>query len=268
MRFFRFKKLVSLETGKYLRYAVGEVILVVIGILIALQVNNWNEYRKEKVEEKKILLSLHNEISNNLESLQVVIEEKNKIINVNQYIIKNRGKNGEWKSQKPLDSLMNYISLSGWIFVPQNGVLNEIINSGKLLLIENDLIKNEIASLPQLISLMIEEDRQYRLDLHQYFLPFLSKNYNLIELTRYRELLENYSFKMGETNFPKSIPELLSSREFENILTIQSIWIKFSNELNINQKNKYLEIQNLIEKEFPEVDYIYLRQNLERGFFG
>ena len=268
MRFFRFKKLISMETGKYLRYAIGEVILVVIGILIALQVNNWNEYRKEKVEEKKILLSLHNEISNNLESLQVVIEEKNKIINVNQYIINNTGKNGEWKSMKPLDSLMNYISLSGWIFVPQNGVLNEIINSGKLLLIENDLIKNEIASLPQLLSLMIEEDRQYRLDLHQYFLPFLSKNYNLIELTKHRELLENYSFKMGETNFSKSIPELLGSREFENILTIQSIWIKFSNEMSINQKNKYLEIQNLIEKEYPDVDYINLRQNLERGIFG
>ena len=268
MRFFRFKKLVSMETAKYLRYAVGEIVLVVIGILIALQVNNWNEYRKEKVEEKKILLSLHNEISNNLESLQVVIEEKNKIIDVNQYIIDNTGKNGEWKSMKPLDSLMNYISLSGWIFVPQNGVLNEIINSGKLLLIENDLIKNEIASLPQLLSLMIEEDRQYRLDLHQYFLPFLSKNYNLIELTKYRELLENYSFKMGETNFSKSIPELLDSREFENILTIQSIWIKFSNEMSINQKNKYLEIQKLIEKEYPDVDYINLRQNLERGLWG
>ena len=260
--------MVSMETGKYLRYAVGEIVLVVIGILIALQVNNWNEYRKEKVEEKKILLSLHNEISNNLESLQVVIEEKNKIIDVNQYIIDNSGKNGEWKSMKPLDSLMNYISLSGWIFVPQNGVLNEIINSGKLLLIENDLIKNEIASLPQLLSLMIEEDRQYRLDLHQYFLPFLSKNYNLIELTKHRELLENYSFKMGETNFSKSIPELLGSREFENILTIQSIWIKFSNEMSINQKNKYLGIQNLIEKEYPDVDYINLRQNLERGIFG
>ena len=260
--------MIGMETSKYLRYAVGEVVLVVIGILIALQVNNWNEYRKEKVEEKKILLSLHNEISNNLESLQVVIEEKNKIIDVNQYIIDNTGKNGEWKSMKPLDSLMNYISLSGWIFVPQNGVLNEIINSGKLLLIENDLIKNEIASLPQLLSLMIEEDRQYRLDLHQYFLPFLSKNYNLIELTKYRELLENYSFKMGETNFSKSIPELLDSREFENILTIQSIWIKFSNEMSINQKNKYLEIQKLIEKEYPDVDYINLRQNLERGLWG
>ena len=49
MRFLRFKKLVSMDTVKYLRYAVGEVILVVIGILIALQVNNWNEYKKEKV---------------------------------------------------------------------------------------------------------------------------------------------------------------------------------------------------------------------------
>ena len=148
MRFFRFRKLVSLEASKYLRYAIGEIILVVIGILVALQVNNWNEHRKEKAEEKKILLSLHNEISNNIEILKTVIDEKNKIINVNQYIIDNTGENGTWKSEKSLDSLMNYISLSGWIFVPQNGVLNEIINSGKLLLIENDLIKNEIASLP------------------------------------------------------------------------------------------------------------------------
>jgi hypothetical protein len=36
----------------------------------------------------------------------------------------------------------------------------------------------------------------------------------------------------------------------------------------INQKNKFIEIQNLIEKEYPEIDYINLRQNLERGIFG
>tara|TARA_A100000164_G_scaffold382054_1_gene437784 strand:- start:2370 stop:2519 length:150 start_codon:yes stop_codon:yes gene_type:complete len=41
MRFFRFKRLVSLETGKYLRYAIGEIILIVNGILIALQIKNW-----------------------------------------------------------------------------------------------------------------------------------------------------------------------------------------------------------------------------------
>jgi sensor domain CHASE-containing protein len=49
MRFDRFNKLVNLKTKNYLRYAIGEVLLVVIGILVALQVNNWNEERKLKL---------------------------------------------------------------------------------------------------------------------------------------------------------------------------------------------------------------------------
>ena len=44
------------KTGKYLKYAIGEVLLVVIGILIALQINNSNELRKAN-EEEAILLS-------------------------------------------------------------------------------------------------------------------------------------------------------------------------------------------------------------------
>ena len=46
------------KTGKYLKYAIGEIVLVVIGILIALQINNWNENRKEKQQEKAILYQL------------------------------------------------------------------------------------------------------------------------------------------------------------------------------------------------------------------
>ena len=36
------------KTGKYLKYAIGEIVLVVIGILIALSINNWNENKKKK----------------------------------------------------------------------------------------------------------------------------------------------------------------------------------------------------------------------------
>ena len=38
------------KTGKYLKYAIGEIILVVIGILIALSINNWNEERKNNLQ--------------------------------------------------------------------------------------------------------------------------------------------------------------------------------------------------------------------------
>lgn len=50
------------RTGKYLKYAIGEIILVVIGILIALQINNWNELRKQQDKELVYL----QEISDNL----------------------------------------------------------------------------------------------------------------------------------------------------------------------------------------------------------
>ena len=49
----RFKSLLSNETKQYFKYGLGEVVLVVIGILLALQVNNWNEKRKLVNEEKK-----------------------------------------------------------------------------------------------------------------------------------------------------------------------------------------------------------------------
>ena len=50
------------KTGKYLKYALGEIILVVIGILIALQINNWNEYRKEQNMEQQYLLGIKEDL--------------------------------------------------------------------------------------------------------------------------------------------------------------------------------------------------------------
>ena len=43
------------KTGKYMKYAIGEIVLVVIGILIALQIKNWNENRKYRNQEKQYI---------------------------------------------------------------------------------------------------------------------------------------------------------------------------------------------------------------------
>ncbi len=51
------------KTSKYFKYAIGEIILVVIGILIALQINNWNEGRKQKMQIHTNILSIAKDIA-------------------------------------------------------------------------------------------------------------------------------------------------------------------------------------------------------------
>lgn len=67
----RQKLLTENKFTKYLLYAIGEIVLVVIGILIALQINNWNENQKSKTEERYIL----NEVLKNLEEDAVLVDE-------------------------------------------------------------------------------------------------------------------------------------------------------------------------------------------------
>ena len=58
------------RTSQYLLYAIGEIALVVIGILIALQINNWNEWRKERIEEREILEEIKINMEKNIGFIQ------------------------------------------------------------------------------------------------------------------------------------------------------------------------------------------------------
>ncbi|MCL6257709.1 hypothetical protein M3O96_01325 [Aquiflexum sp. TKW24L] len=55
---------------RYLLYAIGEILLVVIGILIALQINTWNEWRKDRIKEENILHDLAKNIEINIQTFQ------------------------------------------------------------------------------------------------------------------------------------------------------------------------------------------------------
>ena len=82
------------QTGKYLKYAIGEIVLVVIGILIALQINNWNESRKARILETDILKdikkSLNGDIVNQLNPNIETILQDLKNINDIESAIKNK----------------------------------------------------------------------------------------------------------------------------------------------------------------------------------
>jgi len=79
IKFFRHIRHNLMETGKtskYLKYAIGEIVLVVIGILIALSINNWNESRKDGKIETKALMALQLEFTESLNKINQLINRK------------------------------------------------------------------------------------------------------------------------------------------------------------------------------------------------
>ena len=65
------------NTGKYIQYAIGEIVLVVIGILIALFINNWSEYKKTRATEIVFLKNIKNDIKLTIEEIDEFIEARN-----------------------------------------------------------------------------------------------------------------------------------------------------------------------------------------------
>ncbi|MDT0558290.1 DUF6090 family protein [Ichthyenterobacterium sp. W332] len=126
--------------GKYFKYAIGEILLVVIGILIALQINNWNENRKLEHSKHKLMLALKKELvsnKNELDNYQLGIHKSNSKFNkVLLYSV------GDYSI--PIDSLKYYLSemIYGRTLLILNSVQEEAINSGKFEMLSDSLKQN------------------------------------------------------------------------------------------------------------------------------
>ena len=70
------------KTGKYLKYAVGQIILVVIGILIALKINNWNESNKKRNLKKEYVVSLKTDLVKDTSQLNNRLKQNKKMLRI------------------------------------------------------------------------------------------------------------------------------------------------------------------------------------------
>jgi hypothetical protein len=132
----RHRLLTENKFSKYLIYAIGEIVLVVIGILIALQINNWNEEGKTSLEEQKILEQLKNEFEKNLEQLNEKIYMRNKMTLASEGLLNYI----DHPEEIVEDSLLYYLFrlTQEPTFDP---IKNDLAVSGKLRMIKNDSLK-------------------------------------------------------------------------------------------------------------------------------
>ena len=134
------------KTGKYFKYAIGEILLVVIGILIALQINNWNENSKRKSKEIKIYYEI-------LSDLELTKEEINKDMqNHITFLHSNKALLNHLIEKKPYsDSLTSHMfNVTGDLQVYPKTSGFDALNSIGLDLLSNDNVRIEITNLHQL----------------------------------------------------------------------------------------------------------------------
>ncbi len=142
---------------KYMRYAIGEILLVVIGILIALQINNWNVARIQKDEETRILKILLMDLqSAEAKSLELIEKEENVLRNYED-ILGQKKKLNAIKNKTSKDSLFFTVLWSN--IGKEAPVINsytDLKNSGRTGLISNDDIRMQFTALENRINKLNE----------------------------------------------------------------------------------------------------------------
>ena len=138
----RLKLLSENKFSKYLIYAIGEIVLVVIGILIALQINNWNELNKQSKNERKYLERLVIDLgidSAYYERRITEIDLGNK--DLKTYVQKS------YKTQKNIEEvkqLFNHLYVNTDHLTVQNSTYKELISSGQINILKNESVKKTI----------------------------------------------------------------------------------------------------------------------------
>jgi|GEM_PF-739798 hypothetical protein len=141
------------RTSKYLLYAIGEIILVVIGILIALQVNEWNIDRNKKKAEHIVLV----QIKSDLEKSQLDLIEMKAY-----HLIRTKASamvlHSFWKTELPNDSIADNLSMASTInYSPILGNLKSLINSGNIDLVSSKEFKNNIVSYVEKVESQLKD---------------------------------------------------------------------------------------------------------------
>ena len=148
LRFFskiRLKLAAENRPVKYIRYAIGEIVLVVIGILIALQINTWNKAFTDDQKEKEYLDNLIEDLKTQENSVNLQIDHEIKMrLNCEKALVELNSKNING------DSVSVYLgNVTRRTFVVNDPTFQDLKSSGNILLIKDNEIRKKILSFYQ-----------------------------------------------------------------------------------------------------------------------
>ncbi|MGB5322663.1 MAG: DUF6090 family protein [Lutimonas sp.] len=210
----------------YMRYAIGEIVLVVIGILIALQINTWNESRKEKNKAKIYTNKLINDIVQDTLNINELIDTGHeKTANINAYF------KFFSEGDQTIDAYIDSVTKVNWTFFryqPLNYTFEDMKSSGNLALLTEAQRRSmmELLNVQQQLGIIIEKTVTGTID------------YNY-EGNKYLDLSDHNFYKILGTDLSKKEKEkglLAKHHAFEQLLSLYYYMDSFGTE--IKEKSK------------------------------
>lgn len=202
------------KVEQYLLYALGEIILVVIGILIALWINNLNEERILRDREARYLIGLRNEFQSNKHRLMALLEQNQRNYEGAQKIVALLA-NKDIVEESEFSQVM-YLTFAGDIaFNANNSVLIEMINSGSLKDVRNISLRKQLTTWMATLDDIRRQEEDLKLQREKVLDIMRTENYSL------RTVLDQSGISVNELQIPEQTSHisnlsLLESTSFEN----------------------------------------------------
>lgn len=238
----RQKLLAENRFSKYLIYAIGEIVLVVVGILLALQINNRNEENKSIERQRNYLDLVKTEMANNQRAIRLEKEKLSEVLSGLQDMIKLGDQETNEISEMKLSATWVKVFSKTIKFRYENGAITELISSGVLKEIRNDSIRNMLASWEGKITNVFGQEKELN--------AYIQKGNDYLEQHGSVRNIIDESDGNGWWGFEKlptakSNKFLLESQAFENIVVFA---IGTGQGVDYRYKNTEQQIEHLIQK--------------------
>jgi len=231
--------------SRYLLYAIGEIFLVVIGILIALTISTWNEKKKDRELEIFTLNSLYDELSANVKELEATMEYHQRSKQALATLMTIDSENYASYPKGALDSILGEAQWA-WTFNPKMGVVKSILSTGHIKNINNGELRMFITSFEDMVDDGREESAMNNKLIVEQFMPLVSRYVG--EGSRGKYL----GFDLKESRFEPNYRDLFSNREFESLIAYMFLWRQDQQSEEIEAYRSIVEGLRILEEELRQ----------------
>lgn len=251
--------------GKYLLYAIGEIVLVMIGILLALQVNEWNKEQNRKKDEAIIVAQLKSDLKQSVEGLEEIKEFSERRARASAIVC-----HAFWKKETPHDSIYQYMRIprGNRIYSPTLGTLQSLISSGNITLLKSDSLKNDITVYLEEVDYKLKDISRYEETYYREGAGILNEivaYHALYPKAYFDDLIEKSNdpsfepaFKRRYSERPNVIEKVPFETNLQELFNDRKVFTAYTSLLiaHRNSANKYNEMLKITNELLDKLEHI------------